>query len=282
MGAMHEKTCVVTGASSGIGLAAAAGLAARGARVLMICRSRERGEAAAARIRAEAGSGSVELLLADLSSQAEVRRLAGEILEGCPELHVLVNNAGVALLRRSETVDAIETVFATNHLAPFLLTNLLLERLARSGPARIVTVSSALHARARIDFDDLEGRTRWSGMRAYNQSKLANLLFTYELARRLEGTRVVATALHPGVVATGLGRRNGPAIAALLRLTRPFMISPERGAATIIHLASAPEIEGLSGSYFARSRPARSSPESRDEEAARRLWKVSAQMGGIG
>ena len=191
---------------------------------------------------------------------------------------MLINNAGIFTSKRTVTVDGIETTFAVNHLAPFLLTNLLLDVLEASAPARIVNVTSSGERSGTINFDDLQGEGRYSGVRAYNQSKLAMILFTYELARRLEGTGVTVNCVHPGVVVTNLGRGSSGSFGLLLRLMRPFFSSPEKGAETSIYLASSPEVEGVSGKYFAKKAEARSSEQSYDEAAGRRLWQVSAEL----
>ena len=211
-----------------------------------------------------------------------MRRLASEVLDGLPRIDVLVNNAGGYWDTRHVTVDGLERTFAVNHLAPFLLTNLLLDRLERSAPARVVTVSSNAHTTGRIDFDDLQGELSYSGGRAYSQSKLANVLFTYQLAKRMRGSAVTANALHPGVVRTSFGAEDPARIQRLLvPLLRPVMKSPAQGAATSIHLASTPELEQVSGRYFANRRPTRSSPRSYDQAVAARLWEASADLVGL-
>jgi retinol dehydrogenase 14 len=277
---MAGKTVLVTGGSGGIGEATAVGLAEMGAHVAITGRNRERLVAAAVEIRA--ARGQVDVFVADLSSQSEVRRLADEVLQRLPRIDVLVNNVGGYWNTRRVTADGLEHTFALNHLAPFLLTNLLLERLKQSAPARVVTVSSHAQAMGRIDFDDLQGERSYSGARAYNQSKLANLLFTYELARRLQATSVTANALHPGVVRTSFGAED-PAV--VQRLFIPFLLhfmkAPAQGAATSIYLASAPELEQVSGRYFANSKPKRSSERSYSVSAATRLWQVSADLVGL-
>jgi NAD(P)-dependent dehydrogenase (short-subunit alcohol dehydrogenase family) len=274
--------CVVTGASSGIGRVTALELARRGATVGLVCRDRARGEATVADIKGRTGTDAVDLFLADLSSQAAIRHVAEELRARYPLLHVLVNNAGVINLRRTTTVDGIETVFAVNHLAYFALTLLLLGRLKASAPARIVNVASEAHRFGRgINFDDLGHERGYKAMRVYGHSKLANILFTYELARRLEGTGVTVNCLHPGTVATGLGRNNGRIATMLTKVVAPFFRSPERGAATSIYLATSPEVEGVSGRYFVDSREARSLPVTYDLAIARRLWEVSSEMTGI-
>ena len=278
---MAGKTVLVTGGTGGIGKATALGLATMGAHVAITGRDRDRTEAAAREIRA-AGGGQVDVFVADLSSQSEVRRLADEVLQRLSRIDVLVNNVGGYWNTRHVTADGLEHTFALNHLAPFLLTNLLLDRLKQSAPARVVTVSSHAQAEGRIDFDDLQGERSYSGARAYNQSKLANVLFTYELARRLQATSVTANALHPGVVSTSFGAEDPAGIQRLLvPFMRPFMKTPAQGAATSIHLASAPDLEQVTGRYFANSKPKRSSKRSYDEAAAARLWQVSADLVGL-
>ena len=280
-GPMAGRTVLVTGATSGIGRATALGLATMGAQVAITGRDRGRTENAAREI-SGAGGRNVEVFVADLSSQAQVRRLASEVLEGLPRIDVLVNNAGGYWSSRHVTADGLERTFAVNHLAPFLLTNLLLDRLERSAPARVVTVASNAHATGRIDFDDLQGELSYSGGRAYSQSKLANVLFTYQLARRMRGSAVTANALHPGLVRTSFGAEDPARIQRLLvPLLRPVMKSPAQGAATSIHLASALELEQVSGRYFANRRPTRSSTRSYDEAVAARLWEASADLVGL-
>jgi len=276
--ALAGRTVLVTGATSGIGRATALGLAGRGARVAIAGRDRVRTEEAAREIRA-AGGKQVDTFVADLSSQADVRRLAAEVLERLPRIEVLVNNAGGYWNTRHVTVDGLEHTFALNHLAPFLLTRLLLDRLTQSAPARVVTVASQAHTAGRIDFDDLQGERSYSGEAAYSQSKLANVLFTYELARRLPASAVTANALHPGVVSTSFGAEDPSGVQRLLvPVMRPFMRSPAGGAATSIHLAAAPDLEQVTGRYFANSTPKRSSTRSYDRAVATRLWQLSAEL----
>jgi NAD(P)-dependent dehydrogenase (short-subunit alcohol dehydrogenase family) len=280
-GPMAGKTVLVTGGTGGIGRATALGLAAMGAHLAITGRDRGRTEGAAREIRA-AGGGQVDVFVADLSSQAEVRRLADEVLNSLSRIDVLVNNVGGYWNTRHVTADGLERTFALNHLAPFLLTSLLLDRLKQSVPTRVVTVASNAQALGRIDFDDLQGARSYSGARAYNQSKLANVLFTYELARRLQATAVTANALHPGVVRTAFGAEDPAGIQRLLvPFLRPFMKAPAQGAATSIHLASAPELAQVTGNYFANSKPKRSSKRSYDKAAAARLWQVSADLVGL-
>jgi NAD(P)-dependent dehydrogenase (short-subunit alcohol dehydrogenase family) len=279
---MTGKTVLITGGTGGIGQATAIGLATLGARVGITGRDRARAEAAAATIIRASGNPAVDIFVADMSSQAEVRRLADEVLAAYPRLDILLNNVGGFWAHRHVTADGLERTFALNHLAPFLLTDLLLDRLKASTPARVVTVSSGAQSMGTIDFDDLMGDGKYSGQAAYNQSKLANVMFTYELARRLEGSGVTATALHPGVTSTGFGAEDmargwGPLIA----LMRPFMKSPERGADTPIYLASSPEVEGISGQYFADRKPKTSNPSSYERATTTRLWDVSAELVGL-
>ena len=278
---MTGKTVLVTGATGGIGLATAAGLAGLGARVGIVGRDAARSEAAAKQLRAV--GGQVDVFIADVSSQDEVRRLADEALATYPRLDVLVNNVGGYWATRHTTVDGLEHTFAVNHLAPFLLTNLLLDRLRASAPARVVTVSSGAQAMGTLDFGDLQGEQDYSGQRAYNQSKLANVMFTYELARRLAGSGVTANVLHPGVVRTDFGREDSKGwMRLMLPVIRPFMKNPERGAATSIYLASSAELEGVTGRYFANGKPTASSKASQDGAAVARLWDVSAELVGLG
>jgi len=279
-GPMAGRTVLVTGGTNGIGKATAAGLAALGARVAITGRDPGRAETAAAEIRADGGP-PVEVFVADMSAQAEVRRLASDVLAALPRLDVLVNNVGGFWNTRRVTVDGLEHMFALNHLAPFLLTHLLIDRLIESAPARVVTVSSDAQRMGRIDFADLQGERSWSGQRAYNQSKLANVLFTYELARRLRGTGVTATVLHPGLVRTGFGAEDPGRIQRMITPFMGLMKSPEQGARTSIHLASAPEVEGITGQFFANRKPRRSSRRSYDEADALRLWEVSAGLVGL-
>ena len=277
-GPMTGRTVLVTGATGGIGKATALGLAAMGARVAITGRDMGRTEAAAREIRA-AGGERVDTFVADLSDQSQVRGLAAEILQRLPRIDVLVNNVGGYWNTRHVTADGLERTFALNHLAPFLLTNLLLDRLQQRPAARVVTVSSNAQSLGRIDFDDLQGERSYSGARAYNQSKLANVLFTYELAKKLQGTSVTANALHPGVVRTAFGAEDPATVQRfLVPFVRPFMKSPTQGAATSIHLASAPDLEHVTGRYFADSKEKRSAEGSYDQAAAARLWQVSADL----
>jgi NAD(P)-dependent dehydrogenase (short-subunit alcohol dehydrogenase family) len=277
---MVGSTVLVTGGTGGIGRATALGLARMGANVAIIGRDADRAELAAGEIRSATGM-HVDVFLGDLSAQAEVRRLADDVLHRLPRIDVLVNNVGGYWNTRHLTVDGLERTFAVNHLAPFLLTSLLLARLQQHGHARVVTVASHAHAQGRIDFDDLQCERSYSGARAYNQSKLANVLFSYELAKRLRGSGVTANAVHPGVVSTSFGAEDpGRTQQLLVPFLRPFMRSAGRGAATSIHVASARQLQGATGRYFANSRPRTSSPRSRDQGVAARLWHASAELVG--
>jgi retinol dehydrogenase 14 len=278
---MAGKTVLVTGGTAGIGRATAMGLAMMGAHLGITGRDRGRTEEAAAEIRAASG-GQVDLFVADLSSQSEVRRLAEQVQQAYPRLDVLVNNVGGYWNTRYITADGLERTFALNYLAPFLLTNLLLDRLKQSAPARVVTVASNAHTTGRIDFDDLQGERSYSGSRAYSQSKLGNVLFTYELARRLAAGTVTANALHPGVVNTSFGAEDPGGVQRLfVPFVRPFLKTPVQGAATSIHQASSRDLEQVSGRYFANSKPKRSSKASYDQATATRLWQVSAELVGL-
>ncbi len=278
---MQGQVCIITGGSSGIGQATALGLARTGATIGLVCRNRERAEATCSAIRSTTGNNAVEFALADLSSQAEIHRLAQELLVGYPQIHVLVNNAGVINRRRTTTVDGIETVFAVNHLAYFLLTHLLLERLTNSGSARIVNVASAAHHWGSLDFDDLQNARTYRAMRVYGQSKLCNILFTRELARRIAGVGVTATCVHPGGVATSLGWNNGWWAVLIANALRPFFRTPEQGADTVVYLATSPEVEGVNGKYFYDRRELQPSPAAQDDETAKRLWQISAELTGV-
>jgi NAD(P)-dependent dehydrogenase (short-subunit alcohol dehydrogenase family) len=276
------KRVLMTGGTNGIGLAAATELARRGAALSIVARSEARGAEAAAQIGAAGGGKPVDVLLADLSSQAEVRRLAAEVLERYPRLDVLVNNAGAIHGSRQLTEDGIELTWAVNHLATFLLTTLLLERLRASAPARIVTTSSDAHQGGRIPFDDISAERSYGGRGfiRYGQTKLANILFTTELARRLEGSGVTANTFHPGLVATGFNRNNGPLMRLGMSVVRPFSRSPEKGAETLVWLVDSAEAGGESGGYFVDRRRIPPSEAARDAESARRLWELSEQQTG--
>ena len=277
-GSMSGKVVLITGATQGIGKESAAALASMGASVVMVGRDRERSEAALADVKARSRSDSVELLLADLSSMAEVRRLAADFKARHDRLHVLLNNAGAINATRKQSPDGLEMTFAVNHLAYFLLTDLLLPVLKASAPSRIVNVASDAHRGLSLDFADLQTEKRYFSFAAYGRSKLANILFTYELARRLEGTGVTANALHPGVIASGFGKNDKGWFALGAKLMAPFLITPEKGARTSVYLASSPEVEGVNGQYFKRSKPIKSSRQSYDEAAQKKLWEVTERI----
>jgi NAD(P)-dependent dehydrogenase (short-subunit alcohol dehydrogenase family) len=280
-GGQVPKTIVITGGTNGIGLAAAEALAARGENVVIVGRNDTRVRIAAAQIRAAAKKeATVEALIADLSSQAGVRKLAQEILDRYPALDVLVNNAGAMYTSRQLSPDGIELTWAVNHLAPFLLTTLLLDRLKATPGARIVTTASDAHIGAHIPFDDLNAERSYGGFRRYKESKLANILFTGELARRLEGTGTAAYCFHPGLVATGFARNNGVLLGLAMRLVMMGARTPEQGAQTLVWLATAPGNDLASGAYYVDMKRGAPSPEAEDMGAAKRLWDVSeAQCG---
>jgi len=279
---MEGKTCMVTGATSGIGAVTARALAQKGARVIIVSRNLNRCENTVDEIIQTTGNHAVEYMVADLSSQDEIHDLAEAYRNKYDHLDVLVNNAGGFFMSRQESADGIEMTFALNHLNYFLLTNLLLETIKASAPARIVNVSSGAHQGASINFDDLQGKQKYSGWQAYGQSKLANILFTYELARRLEGTGVTVNALHPGMVATNFGANNGGVLGNLVRsFMNLFSISVEEGAQTSIYLASSPEVEDVTGKYYVKKKAVSSSSASYDESTAKKLWEVSEEMTGI-
>jgi retinol dehydrogenase 14 len=272
---MNGKICLVTGSNTGIGKATAMGLAGLGAKVIMVCRDRGRGETALAEIKKRTGNNSVELMIADFSSLESIRRLSVEFRKKYERLDVLVNNAAVLGRRRILSMDGYEMTFAVNHLGYFLITNLLLDLIKAGGNSRIVNVSSDAHRGARIDFDDLQMEKRYSAVRAYSVSKLANVLFTYELARRLKGTGVTVNTLHPGVVKTEVFREMPFIVDWLVKL---FATSPEKGASTSIYLATSAEVEGVSGKYFKNCREVPSSPETYDQSIAQKLWEVSSEL----
>jgi NAD(P)-dependent dehydrogenase (short-subunit alcohol dehydrogenase family) len=280
---MKDKIVLVTGATNGIGKAAALGLAKLGATVVIAGRDHARTGAVLHEIKAKTGNESVDMLVGDLSSIAEVRRVADEFKRKYTRLHVLVNNAGGYFAQRQETIDGFEMTFGLNHLNYFLLTHLLLDTLKASAPARIINVSSDAHHRLQVNFDDLHSRQSYpmGGFQAYGQSKLCNVLFTYELARRLGEGGVTVNAMHPGAVRTGFGHNNRGIWKALILLFQFFSLTPEQGADTVIYMAAAPEIEGVSGKYFTKRQAVQSSDASYDEAAARRLWDISEELTGL-
>ena len=275
---LNGEVVLITGGTSGIGRAAATALAAMGAEVVVAGRDRERGEAAVEEIREASGNELVSLMLADLAVQSEVRGLAEEFRERYGRLDVLVNSAGLIQSRRAETPDGIELTLAVNHLAPFLLTNLLLDLLRESAPSRIVTVSSEASRGARIDFEDLQSERRYRAFKVYGMTKRANILFTYELAERLEGTGVVANCLHPGGVNTNFANGNRTFGTLLFRAFKPFMRTPEQGADTVVYLASSPEAGSMTGRYLIDRKVVSSYEEPHDEAAQKRLWEVSEEL----
>ena len=275
---MQGKICLITGGTNGIGKSAARELARMGATIVIVGRNAQKTSQVVEEIRVASGNNNVDFLLADLSSQQEVRRLANEFKSKYSQLHVLLNNAGAVFMKRLLSVDGIEMTFALNHLAYFLLTNLLLDTLKASAPARIINVSSGAHTSGKIEFDNLQGEKVYSP-RVYENSKLANVLFTRELARRLEGTGITANALHPGFTATGFAKNNGKAIAALVSIFAPLVArAPAKGAETSIYLASSPSVEGVTGRYFHDSHVIPTAPQATDMVVARKLWDVSAAM----
>lgn len=275
---VRGRRCIVTGATNGIGAATAEGLAREGARVVVVARNREKGEATVERLRAAHGEPSAELLMCDFASQRSIRNAAAEALERFPQIHVLVNNHGVVGHRRTLTEDGVEATFAVNHLGYFLFTTLLVERLVASAPARIVNVASDAHKFAAIDFDDLQSERGYASLRVYGRSKGCNLLFNLELARRLEGTGVTVNALHPGGVNTGLGDAPGGLLDIVRSVVMRFMKSPEQGAETSLYLATSPEVDGVTGGYFSRRKPHGSTRQVRDPDLAARLWAESEAL----
>jgi retinol dehydrogenase 12 len=280
---VKDKVCVISGGTDGIGKAAAYGLAVQGARLLVHGRDPDKGARAVAELKARSGNPAIEFLQADFSSLADVRRLAATIMDLTPRLDVLVNNAGGMFVKRALSQDGYEMTFAVNHLAPFLLTQLLVNTLKSTGQSRIVTTSSRAHQGARIVFDDLQSTGKYSPMGAYGTSKLANILFTRTLAKRLQGTSVTATCLHPGFVRTSFGRdfAGSPILGGIFRLASRFARTPEKGAQTVIYLASSPEVQGASGGYYFDCKLTPPSAAAQDDDVAERLWQVSDQLVGI-
>jgi NAD(P)-dependent dehydrogenase (short-subunit alcohol dehydrogenase family) len=278
---LEGKRMLVTGATSGMGKVTALRLAQQGASVVLVGRNPDKTEATAQEIRRQAPQGEVQCLVADLTSLAQVRALAQAYQSAYPRLDVLINNAGGMFARRQLSADGLEMTFALNVFAPFLLTQLLLDTLKASAPARIITVASATHMGKQVPFDDLTHEKGYKPLNVYAESKLMAIMLTYELARRLEGTRVTANTLHPGVVATNFGKGEGGKWNAMFTALAPFSLSPEKGAQTAIYLASSPDVATVSGKYFVKSRPARSSDASYDVSAQQRLWAISAQLTGL-
>lgn len=278
---LRDNVCLITGPTQGIGRAATLAIAKSGPKLVLVVRDPARGRELAEELRA-AGNPNVELLIGDLSSQADVRRVASEFLARHDRLHLLVNNAGAIFMQRQESRDGLEMTFALNHLGYFLLTSLLRDVLVKSAPARIVNVASRAHVRGTIAFDDLQAKRSYSGWSAYSQSKLANILFTRELSRRLQGTGVTCNCLHPGVVSTGFGKNDSGWMRWAVKVAAPFLRTPEQGAATTIFLAQSPAVEGVTGKYFSDCKEIEPSKEARDAEVAKRLWQVSEQLTGLG
>ncbi len=281
-GDLSDKVCMVTGATSGIGQIAAQALAEMDAELFLVCRNRVKGERTLADIVAHTGNNRITLLIGDLSSLAGVHHVAQSFLERDKPLHLLLNNAGVLNLKRAITVDGYEEMFAVNHLAYFLLTNLLLDRLKASAPGRIVNVSSEAHMYIKgINFDDLNFNEGFRAIKVYGHSKLANILFTRELAKQLEGTEITANSVHPGAVGTGLGSQNGWFGKLANRLMRLFLEAPEKGAQALIYACVSPELDGLTGRYFEACREQQPKPWAMDDAAAQRLWEVSIELTGL-
>jgi len=278
---MEGKICLVTGATSGIGLVTVQALARQGATVILVGRDPARTHATVQRLQHESGNDQVVGLLADLSVQSQIRQLAGEVQRRFPRLDVLLNNAGALFTERQLSADGIEMTLALNHLVYFLLTHLLLESLRASPSARIVNVASNAHRRVSFHFGDPQGTLRYHGWRAYCQSKLANLLFTYALAQQLTGTSITVNAVHPGFVATSFGHNNRGLFAWFVRLAQRTALSPEQGADTLIYLATSPDVEGVSGMYFVKQQMVMSSQASYDQDAAQRLWQLSQRLTGL-
>jgi NAD(P)-dependent dehydrogenase (short-subunit alcohol dehydrogenase family) len=276
---MNDRIALITGATQGIGRVAAERIAPSFGTVVLVARDPKRGDDTRAAVQKASPQSKVEVLLGDLSSLADVRRIAQEFRASYDRLHLLVNNAGAIFTGRETTVDGFEKTFALNHLAYFLLTHELIDVLKASAPARVVSVSSGAHnfARNGIQWDDLHFE-RYSSMGAYGQSKLANILFTTELARRLKDAGVTANCLHPGAVSTGFGRNDGRLFNLAIRAAQLFMLTPEQGADTIIYLATSPEVEGQTGKYFYKRREKTTSKHARDDAAAARLWQLSAEL----
>lgn len=279
---MQGKVVVITGGTSGIGEVAAQKLASMGARIVVVARNRTRGEATIERLRRISPSVRHTAHYADLSVLSEMKRVAREIADAEPRIDVLINNAGAIFQRRQSTVDGLERTFATNHLSYFVITQLLRDSLMRSAPARVVNTSSDAHRSGRLDFDDLQAERSYSGFAVYGRSKLCNILFTRELARRLEGPGVTANCLHPGFVATRFADDSGGLLAVMFRVAKKILaISPDAGADTIVYLASSPDVANVSGEYFYKRKPKSPTQQARDDAAAKRLWEESARLTGL-
>jgi retinol dehydrogenase 14 len=277
---MNGKVCMVTGGNSGIGKVVATELARKGASVIIVCRNIVKGEAAKNEIVSETGNQSVKLMIADFSSLSDIRKLAEDFKKKHDKLHVLVNNAGLILGKRIVTPDGLESTFVVNYLSHFLLTYLLLDTLKASAPSRIVNVSSSAHYTGHLNFDDLQEEKSYGAIKSYSQSKLAQVLFTHALADHLKGTGVIVNSVHPGAVRTRWGDEGG-LLGIGIRIARPFLLSPRKGAETPLYAAASPEVEGITGKYFSKKKDTRSSKESYDENEAKRLWDVSMKLSGV-
>lgn len=278
----NNSVAIVTGANSGMGKATSVELARTGAAVVMLCRNRARGEEALNEVRSLSGNNSIEMMVCDLASQKSIENFCREFKKKYSRLDILVNNAGLMPSKRHETADGYELQFGVNHLGHFLLTNRLLDMMIASAPSRIVVVSSGAHKAGKIHFEDVNLKKNYSSFKAYSQSKLANILFTHELAERLKGTGVTVNCLHPGVVATGIGINRDTGLGKFIyRLTKLFMESPEKGAGTAIYLAISPDVEGVTGKYFYRKKPIQSSKRSYNKDDAKKLWDMSEMMTGL-
>ena len=279
---MTGKTVVITGGTSGIGQVAAEALAGMGARIVLVARDRARADATIARLRAPGSGAAHSIHYADLSRLSEMKRVGREIADAEPRIDVLINNAGAMFSSREQTEDGLERTFATNHVSYFVLARLLRDRLLASAPARVINTASHAHRGARLNFDDLQLKNGYSGFRAYGRSKLSNILFTRELARRLAGTGVTANSLHPGFVATRFGDQDSHGFSShLFRFFKKFAISPEKGAETIVYLASSGVPAAVSGAYFYKCQAVTPSREAQDDQAARRLWQETARLSGL-
>ena len=278
---LNGKVCLITGGTGGIGRITAQALAASGAVVVIVARSQPKAEMVVKAIWEKTANPQVDYLICDLSVQADVRQVAHDFRSRYGRLDVLINNAGQFFIKHEMSQDGSEMTFALNHLAYVLLTNLLLDLLVASAPARIINVSSMAHVGSRLNLNNLQNERGYNGWKAYGQSKLANLYFTYELARRFQGTGVTANALHPGFVATNFGKSNGGLFIPIFKLAQLVAITPEQGAETSIYLATSPEVAGVTGKYFIKCKAAPSSRASYDEETARRLWEISEEMTGL-
>ena len=277
---MSGRVCMVTGANSGIGKVITGALAKSGATVIMVCRDQKKGELARDEISGTKENQLVDLMISDFSSLDSVRKLVSEFTNKYDKLHLLVNNAGLIIGKRVITPDKLETTFQVNYLSHFLLTNLLLDTLKASAPSRIVNVSSTAHYRGHIDFADLQGEMHYSAMKSYSQSKLAQVLFTHELAERTKGSGVTVNSVHPGAVRTNWGDEAG-LLGIGIRIARPFMISPSMGARTPLYVATSPDVEVITGEYFSKSKITKSSRESHDETISEKLWDISMKLSGL-